>query len=87
METEAAKELLRRRDLGRIDEKVCILYGVSGTIPYKHPTDNRDLSPKERMEILQRRMESKFGDNWRDYFSEIPLWLDSDDDSWIHEGF
>lgn len=87
--TPLAEKLTRLHRQGKVPEKMLIIYGVSGTIPYRHPVENRNLTPEEKIDVLQQRMERRFGVRWRERFTELPPWLGGNDfrTDWIHEGF
>jgi hypothetical protein len=86
--TPLAKKLTWLHRQGKVPEKMLIIYGVSGTIPYRHSVENRNLTYEEKVVILQQRMERRFGVRWRERFHEIPEWLGSGEKTnWVNEGF
>lgn len=88
-ETKFAKNLLKLKRLGKADELMCILFGVSGPIPDINPANNLQWTKEEKKQILQERMLERFGEKWRDYFDHLPEWLGTQDNdmSWITDGF
>lgn len=89
VQTPLAEKLTRLHRQGKIPEKMLIIYGVSGTIPYRHPVENRNLTQEEKVAVLQQRMERRFGVRWRERFHELPSWLGGNDfrTDWKTEGF
>lgn len=86
--TPLAEKLTRLHRQGKVPEKMLIIYGVSGTVPYRHPVENRNLTYEEKVVILQQRMERRFGVRWRERFHELPDWLGgSEKTNWVNEGF
>jgi hypothetical protein len=85
--TPFAEKLNRLYRQGKVPEKMLLIYGVSGEIPYRHPIENRNLTYEEKVSILQQRMERRFGVRWRERFVELPHWLGGERTDWVNEGF
>jgi hypothetical protein len=86
--TPLAEKLTRLHRQGKVPEKMLIIYGVSGTIPFRHPVENRNLTYEEKVAVLQQRMERRFGVRWRERFHELPEWLGGGEKTnWVNEGF
>lgn len=82
-----AQKLLKMRDKGQIDDKVLVLYGISGPI-----LSRPEQTQEDKMELLRQRVRERFGTRWRERLS-YPGWLDYGDDAvdmrpdWCREGF
>lgn len=82
-ETRMAQKMMSMRDRGIISEEMLILYGISGEVPERHPTRDREYTQEEKVIELQNRMERRFGIRWRERFSQLPPWLAIEDPSWF----
>jgi hypothetical protein len=79
-ESSFAKTMLKRYQKGLISHSMLMLYGISGTLPDRHPLLNRSYTPEEKMNILETRLQNRFGVNWREV-------LKNNNDSWLKDGF
>jgi len=84
-ETRMAQKMLSMRERGVISEETLILYGISGPIPERHPTRDREYTHEEKLAELHGRMERRFGIRWRERFSRLPEWLAIEDPSWFRK--
>ena len=85
---------LKMNDLHRrgiINEEILVLYGISGDLPERNMY--MSLTQEEKQALWEERMESRFGPNWRNRFSNLGLRLFTHDKkefskfSWIKDGF
>jgi hypothetical protein len=84
-ETQMSQKMISMRERGLISEETLILYGISGPIPERHPTRDREYTHEEKLAELHGRMERRFGIRWRERFSRLPAWLAIEDPSWFSQ--
>ena len=81
-------QILRLYESGLISEHLLYIYGISGELPEREVYYR--MSDQEKETYWDQKMSSKFGECWRNFFTELPTFLNKRDffsHNWLVEGF
>lgn len=87
--TRMARNLLKMRERGLVNDEMLLMYGISGDLPERHIYTA--MTPEQRREFFHSRMESRFGPNWRRFVTlewSEQIFEDREIlEDWLTEGF